>query len=220
MKPITLTVLLGLSLAACSSSPSTQQVQTTETTPSASVSDAPQASPIAQSQAARRGTVTADSLNVRQSADATSPVLYRLPAGTSVEILGETARGDSVWYQVRPSSSQSPQTIGWAFSQYIRTDSGLAPDRPPTTPPSNGQAYQDGYRLGYRDGENFKKYNAGYNPDAALQAGSGNPDPNYDRAFREGFYAGFDAGYYGRPYNATPSNSSQNPNPVPPSEPN
>ena len=37
----------------------------------------------------------------------------------------------------------------------------------------------------------FQKYNSGYNPDGALQAGSGNPDPAYDQAYRKGFYAGF-----------------------------
>jgi hypothetical protein len=74
--------------------------------------------------------------------------------------------------------------------------------------PSNPTAFKNGYRTGYnqgfRDGQNFRRYNAGYHPERAIQGGSGNPDPSFDRGFRDGFFAGFNAGFYGRPFNSTP----------------
>lgn len=130
-------------------------------------------------------------------------MIYAAPNGTQLDIFAETAMGDSVWYQVRSNLSQE---VGWAYGGNIVIEGGSTPVPPdqPTTP-SPDQGYRDGYKLGHRDGQNFKQYNSGYNPDGALQAGSGNPDPAYDQAFRKGFYAGFDAGYYGNPYNDNPN---------------
>jgi hypothetical protein len=158
----------------------------------------------------KTGTVRAEpSLRIHTSPGTNTPVIYDAPNGTVLDIFAETAMGDSVWYQVRAQSTSFPQQLGWAYGGNIVVaggDSTLSSDRPTTANPDQG--YRDGYRSGYRDGENFKRYNSGYNPDAALQAGSGNPDPAYDQAFRRGFYAGFDAGYYGNAYNDNPSAGS------------
>ncbi|HIK45620.1 MAG TPA: SH3 domain-containing protein [Leptolyngbyaceae cyanobacterium M65_K2018_010] len=152
----------------------------------------------------KTGTVRAEpSLRIHTAPGTNTPVIYAAPNGTRLEIFAETAMGDSTWYQVRSNLSQE---LGWAYGGNISVDgqAGLSEDRPTTTPADPSLGYREGYRLGYRDGQNFKKYNSGYNPDAALQAGSGNPDPAYDQAYRRGFYAGFEAGYNGKTFNDSP----------------
>lgn len=152
----------------------------------------------------KTGTVQAQpSLRIHTAPGTDTAVIYAAPNGTRLDIFAETAMGDSVWYQVRSNLSQE---VGWAYGGNIVIEGGstpVPPDQPAT--PSPDQGYRDGYKLGHRDGQNFKQYNSGYNPDGALQAGSGNPDPAYDQAYRKGFYAGFDAGYYGNPYNDNPN---------------
>ena len=153
----------------------------------------------------KTGTVRAEpSLRIHASPGTNTPVIDDAPNGTRLNIYAETSLGDSVWYQVRAQSNDFPQQLGWAYGGNIVVagEDDLTSDRPTT--PSLDQGYREGYQLGYRDGENFREYNSGYNPDGALQAGSGNPDPAYDQAYRRGFYAGFDAGYYSNPYNDDP----------------
>jgi len=166
-----------------------------------------EASAIASPSPIKTGTVRAEpSLRIHESPGTNTPVIYAAPNGTPLNIYAETAMGDSTWYQVKAQSGNYPQQLGWAYGGNIVVDGDSRPVTPeqPTTP-SPDQGYRDGYKLGYQDGQNFQKYNSGYNPDGALQAGSGNPDPAYDQAYRKGFYAGFDAGYYGNPYNDNPN---------------
>ncbi|NJL44678.1 MAG: SH3 domain-containing protein [Leptolyngbyaceae cyanobacterium SM2_3_12] len=230
MKQIVLALSISVLIAACqgtSAPPSgtiqeLESISPEETTPAtadnAEVADssaiANQAS-TAPSAPIKTGTVRAEpSLRIHESPGTNTPVIYAAPNGTALNIYGETAMGDSLWYQVRAQSGSYPQQLGWAYGSNIAVDGNsrpVAPDQPTT--PNADQGYRDGYKLGHRDGQNFKQYNSGYNPDGALQAGSGNPDPAYDQAFRRGFYAGFDAGYYGNPYNDSPGAGGSTPEP-------
>lgn len=216
MKQIVLTLSISVLIAACqgTTAPPSETVQElesvapAETVPatadnSAIANPPPEAAPVP----IKTGIVRAEpSLRIHNALGTNTPVIYALPNGTALNIYAETAMGDSTWYQVKAQSGDYPQQLGWAYAGNIIVEGDSRPVTPdqPTTP-SPDQGYRDGYKLGHRDGQNFKKYNSGYNPDGALQAGSGNPDPAYDQAFRRGFYAGFDAGYYGNPYNDNPN---------------
>lgn len=220
MKWILTLLLLGLLTTACQTTPSVsldppsseataldREDAATDTEAQGAPDSAAPTTPI------KTGTVQAQpSLRIHTSPGTNTPVIYDAPNGTRLDIFAETAMGDSTWYQVSSSLSRE---IGWAYGGNIIVDGQgeLTSDRPPTTPPNPDQGYREGYRLGFRDGENFKRYNSGYNPDGALQAGSGNPDAAYDAAFRRGFYAGFDAGYYGHPFNDDPNASGGSPEP-------
>lgn len=68
----------------------------------------------------RIAVVTANSLNVRSAPGTNSRVLYQVPRGTELIVLGETSRGDSIWYRVQARSTQYPQAIGYAFGRYLR----------------------------------------------------------------------------------------------------
>ena len=210
-------LLLSLMITACGGNQSAETASpevTTEALPTttpdqtstAAVPTAPDENGSSPGQSGRLGTVAADVLNVRQAADTTSAVLYEAPRGTELQILGETARGDSLWYQVKATSNQFPQDTGWAFSQYITVsgEGNLSTDTPLAAAPSDEQAYKDGYERGYQDGENFQQYGSGYNPDAAYGGGPQNPNPGYNEVYRQGFEAGFDHGYNGNAYDATP----------------
>jgi len=204
-------------MTACGGNQSAETVPSEATTEEFPTTAPPAASPAAvptaagendpsQARSGRLGTVTADVLNVRQAADTTAAILYELPRGTELQILGETARGDSLWYQVKATSNQFSQAPGWVFSQYINVsgEGNLSTDTPLAAAPSDEQAYKDGYERGYQDGENFQQYGSGYNPDAAYGGGPQNPNPGYNEVYRQGFEAGFEAGYNGNAYDATP----------------
>ncbi|TVP67068.1 MAG: SH3 domain-containing protein [Leptolyngbya sp. LCM1.Bin17] len=210
-------LLLSLMIAACGGNQSAETASpeaiteefptdSPEQTSTTAVPTAPGENSSSQAQSGRLGTVAADGLNVRQSADTTSAVLYEAPRGTELQILGETTRGDSLWYQVKATSNQFPQDTGWAFSQYINVsgESNLSTDTPLAAAPSDEQAYRDGYERGYKDGENFQQYGSGYNPDAAYGIGPQNPSPRYNEVYREGFQSGFEDGYNGKTYDARP----------------
>ncbi len=210
-------LLLSLMIAACGGNQSAETASpeaiteefptdSPEQTSTAAVPTAPGENSSSQAQSGRLGTVAADGLNVRHSADTTSAVLYEAPRGTELQILGETTRGDSLWYQVKATSNQFPQDTGWAFSQYINVsgESNLSTDTPLAAAPSDEQAYRDGYERGYKDGENFQQYGSGYNPDAAYGIGPQNPSPRYNEVYREGFQSGFEDGYNGKTYDARP----------------
>jgi hypothetical protein len=203
-------LLLSLMITACGGNQTavTPAMESdAEAAPATAAAESPTtAVPSVPPQSGRLGIVAADVLNVRQAADTTAAVLYEVPRGTELQILGETARGDSLWYQVKATSNQFPQDPGWAFSRYINVsgESNLATDTPLSAAPSDEQAYQDGYERGYKDGENFQQYGSGYNLEAAYGGGPQNPDPGYNEAYRKGFEAGFEAGYNGNDYNATP----------------
>lgn len=207
-KQIVSLLLLSLTITACGGNQTVVTPTTEEVTEAATATAAaPTAAvPTVPSQSGRRGIVTADGLNVRQAADTTSAILYEAPRGTELEILGETSRGDSLWYQVKATSNQFSQAPGWVFSQYINVsgESNLSTDTPLAAAPSDEQAYKDGYERGYQDGKNFQQYGSGYNPDAAYGGGPQNLNPGYNEAYRKGFEAGFDHGYNGKTYNATP----------------
>lgn len=77
-----------------------------------------------------------------------------------------------------------------------------SPGSPPASPspsPDASSRYQEGYdrgyELGFRDGGNFRRFNSGYNPDAAFQSGAMSGDETYDEGFQDGFYEGFEIGY-------------------------
>jgi uncharacterized protein YraI len=108
--------LCSLVVAACSRQPSAETAP--EPTPTATQT-APAVQPTPTPPAKRTATVTADLLNIRQSPGTDAPILYGAPRGTQLDVLGEKAMGDSVWYQVKAISSDLPQTAGWAFSQYL-----------------------------------------------------------------------------------------------------
>lgn len=72
-------------------------------------------------QTTRTGTVNADLLNIRASAGTDAAVLDTVPRGTQLEILGETALGDSVWYQVKGGTGSQSPVVGWVFSRYVDT---------------------------------------------------------------------------------------------------
>jgi hypothetical protein len=140
-------------------------------------------------------------INLREAPDPNSRRLGYGLVGDRVEILEQVPGADGyTWYQVRFYQSGA---VGWIRNDFVR----LAESDGSGSGSSNAR-YQDGYdrgyTLGYRDGQNARRYNSGYHPDKVLQAGSGNPDPDYDRGFRAGFFAGFDVGY-GRT-SANPSN--------------
>lgn len=138
-------------------------------------------------------------INLREAPDPNSQRLGYGLVGDRVEILEQAPGADDyTWYRVRFYQSGA---VGWIRNDFVRLASSEGGG-------SSRVRYQDGYNrgysLGYRDGQNARRYNSGYHPDKFLQAGSGNPDPDYDRGFRAGFLAGFDAGY-GRT-NANPGN--------------
>lgn len=140
-------------------------------------------------------------INLRSSPDPGSRRLGYGLVGDQVEILESVPGSDDyTWYRVRFYQSGA---VGWIRGDFIEV-----------TPTSSGQTgspqaryqagYDQGYQLGYRDGQNARRYNAGFHPDQFIQAGSGNPDPEYDRGFRAGFFAGFDMGYNSTPTTTTP----------------
>lgn len=146
-------------------------------------------------------------INLRQSPDPNSRSLGYGLVGDRVEILEQVPGADDyTWYRVRFYVSGA---VGWIRNDFVQLTDVTAP------PVSSNARYEDGYnqgyQLGYRDGQNARRYNSGYHPDKFLQAGSGNPDPDYDRGFRTGFLTGFDAGY-----NTDYGDSLANPNPTSP----
>lgn len=139
-------------------------------------------------------------INLRQSPDPNSRSLGYGLVGDRVELL-ERAPGsdDYTWYRVRFYGSGA---VGWIRNDFIQPEGTGA-----ISPQALYQAgYDQGQQDGHRDGQNARRYNAGNHPDKFLQAGSGNPDPNYDRGYRDGFVAGFDAAY--RSTTPAPSNGT------------
>lgn len=63
--------------------------------------------------------VNVDSVNVRSAPGTDSKVLYSVPRNTEMKIVGETSRGDSIWYKVQPRSNKYPQATGYVFSRYL-----------------------------------------------------------------------------------------------------
>jgi Bacterial SH3 domain len=140
-------------------------------------------------------------INLRAAPDPNARSLGYGLVGDRVEILEQVpGANDYTWYRVRFYVSGA---VGWIRNDFIQVEGGGtgASDRP-----SAEARYQDGYSagypLGYRDGQNARRYSAGNHPDKFLQAGSGNPDANYDNGFRAGFLAGFAAGYQSNPTSA------------------
>lgn len=144
-------------------------------------------------------------INLRSSPDPNSQQLGYGLVGDRVEILEQVPGADGyTWYQVRFYGSGA---VGWIRNDFIEV---VGAENPGTSPDLSEARYQvgydQGYENGYRDGQNARRHNSGYHPEAFLQAGSGNPDPNFDRGFRAGFYAGFEAGYNTSP--TPPANGS------------
>lgn len=130
-------------------------------------------------------------INLREAPDPGSQRLGYGLVGDRVEILEQVPGSDDyTWYRVRFYVSGAEGWIRNDFVQTIETGSNAGSNE------ARYQAgYSQGYQLGYRDGQNARRYNTGYHPDKFIQAGSGNPDAEYDRGFRAGFFAGFDASY-------------------------
>lgn len=155
---------------------------------------------IIQPAAAQDGVLKANDpqaqINLRQSPDPNSASLGYGLVGDRVEILEQVPGADNyTWYRVRFYSSGA---VGWIRNDFIQVGSSAA-----SSEVRYQQGYEQGYQAGLRDGQNARRHNSGHHPDKFLQAGSGNPDPNFDRGFRAGFYAGFETGY-----NRTASNST------------
>lgn len=130
-------------------------------------------------------------INLRASPDPNSRQLGYGLVGDRVEILEQVPGGDDyTWYRVRFYDSGAE---GWIRNDFVQVEGGSGSAASSEVRYQSG--YDQGYENGYRDGQNAQRYGSGNHPDAFLQAGSGNPDPNFDRGFRAGFYAGFDVGY-------------------------
>ena len=71
--------------------------------------------------------ITADSLNVRQGAGSTHPVIAALPKGTRVQRLEESAG----WFRIQTASG----TVGWISAKYAAPES--APPQPGATAAAN-----------------------------------------------------------------------------------
>lgn len=69
-------------------------------------------------------TVNASALNVRLEPGTDANILYQIPQGTQVAILGQRSHGESVWYQVRPISPRTFQEVGWVSGQFITINTG------------------------------------------------------------------------------------------------
>lgn len=133
-------------------------------------------------------------INLRSSPGPNAEQLGYGLVGDRVEILKQVPGADGyTWYQVRFYSSGA---VGWIRNDFVQVAGN---DNPGTSLDLSQARYQvgydQGYEMGHRDGQNARRHNSGYHPEAFLQTGSGNPDPNFDRGFQTGFYAGFEAGY-------------------------
>lgn len=80
-------------------------------------------------------TVTASSLNLRQSPAKDAPALTQLPRGTRVTRLG--ASGDGEWLNVRADTATGPVT-GWIAAQYAAPEGAAAPAPAPAPTPAGG----------------------------------------------------------------------------------
>lgn len=69
-------------------------------------------------QAAQKGTVRIDNVNVRSQASAESERVCKLPANTELNIVDQTTGSDGVWYQVTFTYEGAEQT-GWIRSDMI-----------------------------------------------------------------------------------------------------
>ncbi len=153
--------------------------------------------PLIQAVAAQDGVLSArdpkSQINLRESPDPNSQRLGYGLVGDRVEVLEQVPGADDyTWYRVRFYQSGAE---GWIRNDFVQIVPGSSNAGSNEARYQNG--YNQGYQTGYRDGQNARRYNAGYQPEKFIQAGSGNVDPEYDRGFRAGFFAGFDAGYNG-----------------------
>lgn len=153
------------------------------------------AAPLIRPVAAQDGILNArdpkSQINLRESPDPGSQRLGYGLVGDRVEILEQVPGADDyTWYRVRFYVSGAE---GWIRNDFVQPVPGSSNDGSNEARYEAG--YSQGYQLGYRDGQNAHQYNAGYQPEKFIQAGSGNPDAEYDRGYRAGFFAGFDAGY-------------------------
>ncbi|MEH7093842.1 SH3 domain-containing protein [Neobacillus vireti] len=81
-------------------------------------------SPSASSSNPKMGTVTADTINIRTEASASSPIIGKLTYGTNVTI---TSKQNS-WLEISYSSLK-----GWVKAEFIEEQSGTAKDTPKNT---------------------------------------------------------------------------------------
>ncbi|MCU0524627.1 MAG: SH3 domain-containing protein [Elainella sp. Prado103] len=152
-------------------------------------------------------------INLRSSPDPdSSPLGYGL-VGDRVEILEQVPGSDDyTWVRVRFYQSGA---IGWIRGDLVQpieaatgSGAGSGTESGVESATARYQAgYSAGYQLGERDGRNARRYNAGYQPEKFIQAGSGSLDTEYDRGFRAGFFAGFDAGYNATANTTDPTHS-------------
>lgn len=64
-------------------------------------------------------TVNASALNVRIEPGTDATVIYQLPQGAQVIVLGQRSWGESIWYQIQPVLAQAFRRVGWVSGQYI-----------------------------------------------------------------------------------------------------
>ncbi|ULT55791.1 SH3 domain-containing protein [Neobacillus drentensis] len=81
-------------------------------------------SPSASSSNPKMGTVTADTINIRTEASASSPIIGKLTYGTNVTIISK----QNSWLEISYSSLK-----GWVKAEFIETQSGTSKDTPKNT---------------------------------------------------------------------------------------
>ena len=99
--------------------------------PTATTSEAPPPPPAGVPTA-----TTVDAVNVRSGPGTNYPVLVVAPAGTSGEVSGKSQDGQ--WWQVKISTTYSPDGFGWVSADYVttqNTDSVPVVEAPAAPPP-------------------------------------------------------------------------------------